>query len=177
MFYICFIYLLINYKMKEYRYKYFVIMSFFYFIFSFLNSDVIQNFNIYKDKSSFMYVRNVSNKYFYRVGDVYDYINNLQSEYGDNIFIFSNNAYLIKLELGIVINRYDLILDGNMGYKGDIKRIGELNDICSSLNCLFIIDRDIAGIQINKNIRSYVIDNYNYVRDLDYYQVYTNKKE
>ena len=66
-----------------------------------------------------------------------------------------------------------MILNGNMGYHGDVKRINMLDNICSGDKCLFIIDKDIAGIQINKNIRNYVIHHYYYIKDIDYFEIYT----
>ncbi len=167
-------YVLKNYYIEEYRVKYFVVMSIFYYFFSISGSNIIQNFYIWSDKDSFMYGRNVTYPYFFGNDNIEKYILDMNDIYGDYIYIFSDNAYLIKLELGIRINLYDLILNGNMGYYGDMKRIKKLDNICRNDKCLFILDKDMVGVQINQDIRNYVIDNYNYIEDVDGYQIYSN---
>ena len=179
-YYLCVIfviyYFLINYKLENYKYKYFFIIS--CFVYFCLMKYSFKGVSICTDSKSFMYGRNINNKYFNRIGNLYEYLtSSVFDKYGENIFILSNNAYFIKLNLGMSINNFDLILDGNMGYNGDVKRIKKMKSICESSDCLFILDKDIVGVQLNLNIRNYVIDNYSYVKDLDYYLVYDNEKE
>ena len=166
-------YILRKYKFREYKYKYFIIMSCCYFLFIFVGSNVVSYFNINTNSNSFLYGRNVSNSMMNNIDSIRYYVDLNKDKY--NIYIFSANAYIIKLELNMTLNQYDLINNGNMGYQGYKRIISNLINYCSTSDCLFILDKDMAGVQINNNIRNYVIDNYQYIEDIDNYKIYSNK--
>ena len=134
------------------------------------------------DRSSFMYGKCfVKNSNFSFINDYY---RNKISDY-DNVFLFSDLAYMVKLSNSHTLNKFDLINNGNMGYNGYIRYINEIDSICDSSSCLFIIDtRYIEALvdkfelpvtnQTNLAIIKYVYDNYVLVyRDYGL-NIYTN---
>ena len=166
-------YILKKYQFKSYIYKYFFVMSFCYFLFSYVNSEVVSNFYINKNEDSFLYGRNTSNVLITDIDGISRYVYLHKDKY--DIYIFSANAYMIKLGLNMTLNQYDLINNGNMGYHGDKRIISDVKYQCDSRDCLFILDEDMTGVQINGNIRNFVIDNYQYIEDIDNYQIYSNE--
>ena len=167
-----------------YKYKYFlitVVTSFLMFSFNICHvSDGVFS----PDKSSFLYGRYVD------VGSikVINYLSNcfedVKNDY-DYVFLFTKLSYVIKLNSGYVLNKYDLINDGNMGYNGDIRYINEVDDICSNNSCLFFLDKYEFGDdgedenQTSKKILNYVYKNYDIVKHLPQvgFDLYSNKKE
>lgn len=93
-------------------------------------------------------------------------------------YILGNFSYLIKLNNNMKINKYDIINDGNMGYKGKEKYIKEIDDYCSKEKCIFIInDEEIVTkkrIQTNREMLKYVTNNYYQKYSSNIYSVYTN---
>ena len=101
------------------------------------------------------------------------------SENKDNIFIISGNAYLLKLEANISINKYDLLNEGNLGKNGDIKIINEIKDFCNNNKCLFLISENEINnslSQINKNIVNYVKNTYKETDKISIYTIYGNEE-
>lgn len=95
-----------------------------------------------------------------------------------NLYIFGNYSYIIKLELDIPINKYDLINNGNMGYKGEEKYIKEIDKKCSKEKCLFIIDENELTrqdyTQVNKKILNHVVNNTTKIYSSNTFGAYTN---
>lgn len=109
------------------------------------------------------------------VDDVANHID----KYGNReLYLFGNFSYLIKLELDIPINKYDLINNGNMGYKGAYKYIEEIDKTCSKKKCLFIVnDAELSTklyTQTNRDILLYVMKNYTKEYSSSVYGVYVN---
>ena len=138
--------------------------------------NVFSNYYFYNDSNSYLYGRVFDRNNQLVINEVGNYILDNVDDYGDNIFIFSIRAYLIKLNINVKINKYDLINNGNMGYKGDERIIKEVSDICSDEKCLFIIDPSEFDInnQLNKNIINYVEKNYRRVGNLYSFVIYDN---
>ena len=75
------------------------------------------------------------------------------------IFIFTDDAYILKIAMNKEINKFDLINTGNMG--ADEKNyINEIEKICKNKNCIFIANKVPAG-QLSPTIINYVNKNYN----------------
>ena len=111
---------------------------------------------LYNKKTSFMYKKRVPNY----LNGYFKYINKEKNNYkGYRIYILDSRAYLIKLELGLKINKYDLINNGNMGYKGSDKYIKEIRNYCKKNKCAFFINYEKTE-QINKEIINYITKNY-----------------
>ena len=113
--------------------------------------------------NNFMKDRVTSNLTESYVFDVKKYLD----KYSDHKFyILGNFAYLIKLNNNLPINKFDLINNGNMGYKGPQKYIQEIDDYCSENKCIFIMNDGELAIknnenQTNKDLLRYVKENYN----------------
>ena len=160
-------------KLRAKDYFIFFIVALVLCIFS---SYIFKDYYLYDDSNSYLYGRVFDKNNKLVINDVGNYILDNVDDYGDNIFIFSSRAYLIKLNINVKINKYDLILNGNMGYNGDERIIKEVNDICSDEKCLFIIDPSEFDInnQLNKNIINYVEDGYEKAGNLYSFFIYNN---
>lgn len=86
-------------------------------------------------------------------------------------------AYLYKLYYDIPIGQYDLWNEGNQGYNGIEERINEVDEFCSSNECVFIVNDDLVG---NKNtqlkkIYNYVVENYEVIDYFENFYIYSNR--
>lgn len=91
-------------------------------------------------------------------------------------YLFGVFAYLVKLDNGDDITKYDLINNGNMGYKGSSKYIKEIDNYCKNNKCLFILEyRDQNSTnQTNTDILNYIKKKYYSIINSNIYEVYTN---
>lgn len=170
-------YFLLNIKIEKYKIKYYVIISLtFFYCWNF----IVHNFdgiNIYTDKSSYLYGRNADIPE--EVDEVVEYIDKSKDSY-DHIYLFSKNAYYIKLEAKYDLDKFDLINDGNMGYNGEERYIEEIFDYCNVNSCMFVLYKYEFNNEINqtnKNIVEFVHYNYNKKEELEWFYVYTNNIE
>ena len=159
----------INFAMYVLILSFFVAYNYNYLRFN-SNNDVI-----YQNKSSFMDGKRMQR---YLVS-YFKFMNNQINNYSDyRLYILESRAYLVKLELGIKINKYDLINNGNMGYKGDFKYIDEIDNYCKKNKCVFFINENTKYFkeikQRNKNIVSYVTDKYSFTNKSLYDNIYSN---
>ena len=131
-----------------------------------------------------VYFLNSTNKFKYRIFDkssehciksISNYYLNLDSR----VFILDDLAYIIKLELGIPINKYDLINNGNLGKNGEDIVVLEIEKMCSHNNCIFLLkqnnlkEEEIKS-QTNKKILNYIHNNYNISNRICDFTVYNN---
>lgn len=108
-----------------------------------------------------VYKYRVANKtLLYNIKEISKYIKNVNN----NLFIINQNAYTLKLEAKIPINKYDLLNNGNLGKDGEDKIIKEINNICSKEQCTFLMyEKEINNStisQTNQKIIKYVSENY-----------------
>ena len=107
------------------------------------------------------------------------YVSNYIKESDDDVYIVSVNAYALKLESNMIINKYDLVNNGNMGRDGEEKLIKGLEDNCKNRNCIFLVDMnnvlDSDYNQCSQKIIRYIIDNYNNYGMLNKYPFYVYK--
>ena len=100
----------------------------------------------------------INNQY---ISQMEEYINMYPNH---KLYILGNYSYLVKLSLDIPINKYDLINNGNMGYKGADKYIKEIKNTCKKEKCLFIVNdgelRKEDFMQTNIKILEYVTSTY-----------------
>lgn len=93
-------------------------------------------------------------------------------------YIFGRFTYMMKLNYGIPITKYDNINNGNMGYNGASRYIDEIDNYCQVNKCLFIIndyEEEISStIQTNMDILEYVKKNYNKQYSSNMFSVYIN---
>lgn len=141
----------------------------------FLTISTFTEFVYEADNKSFLYGRIIGSFVREGISSIEEYISSNSSLYDNdynNLYIFVDIAYLIKLDMDIQINKYDLINNGNMGYKGEYKIINELEDRCTTNKCMFILSKTDAGNQLNEDILNYVKDNYNYIDSVNIFDIY-----
>lgn len=128
----------------------------------------------YKNKESFMYNKKMPAYIKTYFNDVKFYTN----KYKDHrVYILDPIAYTIKLELDKPIDKYDLINNGNMRYKGEYKYIDEIDENCSNNKCLFFVVNEYALMPLNQTNRSiirYVDSKYFKVLSTGGYNIYVN---
>ena len=107
------------------------------------NNDFTYDDNIFK-------YRPIQSSYLKNRDDLENYF---QGYYGDVCFLLYDN-YLYKLLLDLPINKYDVILYGNLGYKGTDKMINYLKKMEDDY--YFVLDSTITGAQYNMKIMNYV---------------------
>ena len=106
-------------------------------------------------------------------------INNYLDKYSDyDSYILGSLSYIVKLNLNIDINKYDIINNGNMGYNGSVVYINEIDNNCKNNKCLFFIRENelITKSQTNKEILKYIINNYYKIRAGNIYSVYITNR-
>ncbi len=102
-----------------------------------------------------------------------DYLNEHYSDY--QIYHLDDMAYLYKLVNNELVNKFDLNNEGNMGYHGDEKYIKEMQDVCLTKKCAFLIDSHYEiDSQISIKLRNYVMDNYHFDKTIKSVDIYTN---
>ena len=161
-----------NYKLKYY----FVIILFFCCCWSFLvHSHELGH--LYSDKSSYLYGRNIPLYIEKEVDKISNYIIKKREVY-DYIYFFSANAYYVKMNVEYPLTKYDMISNGNMGYRGADKYIKELDDYCNNHSCMFILYkyefRENNVSQTNKKLVNYVENKYIKIDNVGSFKVYDN---
>jgi len=165
-------YFLATANIEKYKIKYYTIISlFFCSMWNFVGSQN-HNINLHQDKNSYLYGRNIPD--FIEMNNIADYINECENKY-EHIYIFSKNAYYIKLKSKYKIDKYDLINDGNMGYKGSNKYIKEIDKYCKKNRCMFILDtfETKTHNQTNSSIMKYS-KKYKLKENIGRFNIYTN---
>ena len=110
------------------------------------NANYVYDENIFKNRpiqSEYIENKNTLENYF-------------QGYYDDVCFLLYDN-YIYKLLLNIPINKYDVILYGNLGYNGTEKMIKYLKTLEN--DHYFVLDTTIKGAQYNMEIKNYVQQN------------------
>ena len=88
----------------------------------------------------------------------------------NNLYFVMYEGYYNKLLLGIDINKYDVMLEGNLGYNGVDNTIKYFNSLPSGTK--FIMYNTYEGGQSPKKIYDYIKNNYTLDSSFDKYQVY-----
>lgn len=149
-----------------------IILTVIYFLFSYL----LIPYNIKFDRSNYFYLRNVGGIGYESLSFEENIVNKYLNEYEEKYFIIYD-SYRLKLYMNIDINKYDLLLDGNMGYKGSLGYIKEIEYNCSYRNCVFFVNApnfELDDCQFSEDIYNFVIMNYNKIDSNDYFDVYSN---
>lgn len=152
-------------------------LSFLIFIIIIYSYNIINyhhNNYTYLTKSNTLNYRKLNPNIINKLNLTKEYLNQVKDNY--QIYIISYNAYLLKLELNLPINKYDLLCNGNLGSGGYLEIIKEINNNCSiNNNCLFLLDNNI-NLQYNINIYNYITTNYTYLETISNtpYKVYIN---
>ena len=97
-----------------------------------------------------------------------------KEKFYDSLYVVDDFSYLIKINLNADITQYDLLNNGNMGYRGSRRIISEINNYCLNNKCMFIVKDYVENTQLNHNIYNYVVDNYSFYKEVDIFKVYSN---
>ena len=93
-------------------------------------------------------------------------------------YVLGSFSYLVKLNLNMKINHYDIINNGNMGYEGEKRYVREIDNNCQKHKCVFFIsDEEAEGKvynQVNLKILEYVITHYEKKYSSNTFSVYVN---
>ena len=101
--------------------------------------------------------KDIDSKYLVNAQVIDKEIDNL-----DKTYFVMYDAYVYKLLLNRKINSYDLLLNGNMGYKGEDSVINYFDSLDS--NTYFLLNLEYEGGQLSKKIDSYIRNNYKKVK-------------
>ena len=101
--------------------------------------------------------KDIDSKYLVNAQGIDKEIDNL-----DKTYFVMYDAYVYKLLLNKKINSYDLLLNGNMGYKGEDSVINYFDSLDS--NTYFLLNLEYEGGQLSKKIDSYIRNNYKKVK-------------
>ena len=162
-------------NLNKFKQSIYVILSFLFLIcltiFSF------NGFVYGSRKSSFLYMRLLGNNVENGILELEDYVYSnlyLFDNDFDNFYIFDDLSYLIKLDMNLQIGKYDLINNGNMGYRGENNIIEKLEEKCSNNSCMFVLPKNEVDNQINKSILKYVKDNYIKINNINIFDIYVS---
>lgn len=168
--------LLIEYKLPIKLYIFLIICVYATLIASIISIKVRDDYyiDIYKEKGLY-YGRNITQ-------DIRNYINNYEMSLisaenigYDKLFVFSGHTYFLKLSQNQELNKFDLINNGNMGYKSYKGYIEEIEKICKKEKCIFIVEtynhEEELG-QTNIDIINYAKENYNLNSIIGQFELY-----
>lgn len=107
----------------------------------------------------------VESKYVNDSKVVKDEVNNLE-----NTYFIMYEAYYNKLLLNLPINKYDVMLSGNLGYKGEEKTIKYFDSL--PIGTKFLMYREYEGGQSPLSIYNHIKNNYRLSKSFDKYELY-----
>lgn len=119
-------------------------------------------------RKNMLYLRNYNSSEIETLYNVYDYIKDY-----DYYFFTSEYGYYIKLYFGADIDEFDLVISGNLGYKGVFGKFNEINSLCKNNTCVFIVNDGVLGSQFEE-FYNYIINSYEKIDTLEDFDVYSN---
>ncbi len=151
---------LVNFKKNENDFSYLKFLN--YMALVLLMCPVLSLFLQYHFKdlskgSGALEYKDIDSKYLVNAQVIDKEIDNL-----DKTYFVMYDAYVYKLLLNKKINSYDLLLNGNMGYKGEDSVINYFDSLDS--NTYFLLNLEYEGGQLSKKIDSYIRNNYKKVK-------------
>ena len=88
----------------------------------------------------------------------------------ENTYFIMYEAYYNKLLLDLPINKYDMLLQGNMGYDGENKVIDYFDSLPNGTQ--FILYKGFENGQASLKIYNHIRENYKFKKSFDKYVVY-----
>ena len=129
-------------------------------------STILQNVFINMDYgTNALKYKRVESKYLNDSKILKEHINNF-----NNTYFIMYEAYYNKLLLNLDINKYDVMLSGNLGYNGDEETIKYFDKL--SVGTKFILYKNYEGGQAPKKIYDHITKNYRFKDSFDKYVVY-----
>lgn len=132
----------------------------------FITSDYHPHINTKKD---LLFLRNL---------DISKYINRIKEDYnGDikNLYFDSEYSYLVKLYYGIPISKYDLMVDGNLGFHNKDNTYKDLEKHCKKEKCTFYIYSGVADDSQWIEFRKFITNHYKKTGEFDIMDIYSSK--
>ena len=129
-------------------------------------STILQNvfINMEYGTNALKYKR-VESKYLDDSKILKEHINNF-----NNTYFIMYEAYYNKLLLNLDINKYDVMLSGNLGYNGEEETIKYFDKL--SVGSKFILYKNYEGGQAPKKIYDHITKNYRFKDSFDKYVIY-----
>ena len=88
-----------------------------------------------------------------------------------DVHIISNFSYFVKLENGLKIDEYDLLLYSNLGYNSYSRMVNKINN--GNRDKLFIMsDNEFYTNQLHNDICLYIINNSTLIDSVSGYNIY-----
>lgn len=122
---------------------------------------------------SFMKYKSITDRAQVGLKNVANYL----KESDKKIIIFDETAILFQLIADQKIEKYDFLLDGNMGYHGGEKMLEKIDEMCKKESCQFMMwdneemwDKDTN--QVNKRFYYYVKENYQPIGRIEFLTIY-----
>lgn len=157
--------------------KWIVILLFFIMILRIFTNIILWHNDVVfiKDKESKYYGTYIYKEDIEKFGNIKNYIIEKNSE-GIDVIICSYEAARVMIDLEQSHGAYDLPFNGNFGYDG-VNRMKK--DILSKKNTEFLIFTDEKDMfwQESKEIRDCIINNLNYVGDIENYSIYSTEEQ
>lgn len=88
----------------------------------------------------------------------------------NNTYFVVYDSYYYKLLLDIDINKYDILLNGNMGYNGSKNTIKYFNKLPN--DTLFLMDDHFVEGQFSLELYNYIKDNYKVIKVFNGFKLY-----
>jgi len=107
----------------------------------------------------------IESKYVNDANLIKEHINDL-----NNTYFIIYEGYYTKLLLDIPINKYDVMLSGNLGYKGEEKTIEYFDSL--PMGTKFILYRGFEGGQVPITVYEHIKNNYKLKSSFDKYDLY-----
>jgi len=118
-----------------------------------------------KDGTNALKYKKIESKYVVDSEIIKEHFDNF-----DNVYFVMYEAYYNKLLLGLEINKYDVMLSGNLGYNGENNTIKYFDSL--SPGTKFIMYNEYEGGQSPEKIYNHIKNNYRFNKSFDKYVVY-----
>ena len=109
--------------------------------------------------------KKIEAKYYNDANTIKKNVDNL-----DKAYFIMYEAYYNKLLLNLPINKYDMLLQGNMGYDGENNVIKYFDSL--PMGTQFIMYRGFENGQASLKIYNHIRNNYKFKKSFDKYEVY-----
>lgn len=96
-------------------------------------------------------------------------VNNYRKKVGKKVVIFSSEAALFNIPMGINDGTMDLPFLGNMGYHGEERMLYTIKNL---ENTILLITKEKMNVQESKKIRNYIENHYSRIGEIGIFYIY-----
>ena len=148
------------------------LILYFYYVhagYTFLKQDKNKIFTFEKDSPFYgTYIDKVS---YLQMNTISNYIS-FKKQQGTKVLVLSNEAAVYMVPLNINNGEFDMLLSGNLGYNGVQNTIDKISKMHNT-EFLIFTDEEDCFYQEPKEIREYIMNNYQEIGKLYNYSIYT----